>query len=232
MASNTHRTLFYLTLLVALLTTIWVVALIYTQASSPAAFTLAEYLARIESRSGLFVFNYLNAGLLTLCNAALLAGYALYGWPKEPLWSGMALVFVPLYGLANLVVYLSQVFVVPGLLEWYHQPETAELAAGLLALTLQEWPGSAAGFLNSLAYAVLGIPSLILGMLFFRAGRPLRPGGLLLAVSGALSILGLIGLGIGSMLLNSLTLVSGAVFLLALFALAWAFRSAPPPIQP
>lgn len=226
--NNEQRLLFTLTLLTALLTILWIGALIYRQATAPPTATLDDYVAAVSSRPGLFVFNYLNAGLITLVTMALLAAYARYCWQDSPPWSAIALVFVPAYGLANLVAYLSQLFVVPGLLEWYRQPETAELAARLLELALHEWPGSAVGFLNSLAYAVLGVPSLILGVLLFRQERRLKAGGALLAASGALSIVALIGLGMGSAQLGSLTLVSGGVYLLALLGLAWAFgRGAP-----
>jgi hypothetical protein len=223
MTRSTQHTLFALTLLVALLTTFWLIGLIYRQATAPTADLLADYLAGIESRPGLFTFNYVNAGLITLFTVAMLAAYAAASWADEPLWAGITLAFVPIYGVLNLAVYLSQVFVVPGLLGWYRQPETVELARQLLALVLHEWPGSATGFLNSLAYAVLGVPSLILGVLLFRQDRRLRAGAALLAISGALSIVGLIGLGMSSARLQGMTTASGIVYLLALLGLAWAF---------
>lgn len=59
------------------------------------------------------------------------------------LWATVGFVFVPMYGLVNLLCYLSQVFVVPELLQWYQQPDMHAMAAPLLALTIHTWPGSA-----------------------------------------------------------------------------------------
>jgi hypothetical protein len=217
------RTLGILTLLVALTTMLWVALVIMIEMQKGPAQTLAAEIAFIESHWGLFNLNYVNAGLITLFTVAMLAGYVHYCWDNDRLWALIAMVFLPLYGLADLVAYLSQVFVVPSLLAAYHQPSSAAFAEILLALTLHTWPGSVVGFINALAYAALGIPSLILGVLLFRKARRLRPGGMLLAVSGVLSIVALIGVGVGSALLSSLVMLSGFLFLIALVPLAIFF---------
>ena len=217
------RTLGVLTLLVALTTTLWLALMIMIELQKGPMQTLADHVAFIENHWGLFNLNYINAGLITLFTVAMLAGYVHYCWDDNRLWALIAMVFLPLYGLADLVAYLSQVFIVPSLLVAYHQPSSTAFAGILLALTLHTWPGSVVGFINALAYAALGIPSLILGVLLFRKALQLRLGGVLLAVSGALSIVALIGVGVGNALLSGLVMLSGFLFLIALVPLAIFF---------
>jgi len=212
-----------LTWLVAATTTIWVILLVVDQAARPPIHTLSERIAALEAHWALFTISYLNAALITLFTVMLLAAYLAQLHDLSPLWTAVGAAFVPIYGLANLTVYLSQVFVVPGLLDLYHQPETALLGETLLGLALHDWPGSAAGFVNTLAYAALGAASLITGLLLYhwggrlRAGGKLRAGGSLMAFSGGLSLAALAGLRVPA--LAALSLVSGAVYLLALILL-------------
>jgi hypothetical protein len=212
-----------LALTVALLTALWAGLFILDQATATPAHTLADKVAAIEGSLGLFVVNYTNAGLLTLATVALLAGFAVYCWDEDPLWSAVAFAFAPIYGLANTLVYLSQVFVIPGLLDLYRNPETAAVAETLLGLTIHNWDGSAVAFANALAYAVLGIPSIILGILLYRKAERLRVGSLLLAGSGVLSIVALLGVGIESAGLAFLSPLGGLVYMVALILLGVNF---------
>jgi|GEM_PF-2967515 len=223
------RSLGTLTSLVAITTAMWVALTIYRQATLPPINTLPDQIASIEGQLGLFKLNYANAGLITLANAALFAAMYVYCQDESPIWAAVGLVFVPMYALGNLVVYLSQVFVVPDLLVRYHDPASAAIAARWLALTLHEWSGSATEFLNLLSYALLGIASLIMGVLMRRKAPRLRTASLLLGISGALSILSLLGLGLENGLLTSMVMASGLVFLIAVVLLAGYFMRAPHP---
>jgi hypothetical protein len=223
------RTIGILILITAAITVLWAVLFIVTEVAMPAAPTLAGRIVAIEGRLGLFVLNYANAGLLTLAAVAMLAALCVYCRQEDPLWADVALVLVPMYGLANLMVYLSQVFVVPGLLDLYHDPPTAAVAETLLRLALHTWPGSAAGFVNALAYAALGIASVILGLLLARRAPCLRVGGLLLAVSGVLAVVALVGVGIGNAALAFLSPLGGFVYLVGLILLGVRFLQAPSP---
>jgi hypothetical protein len=225
----TTRTIGILTLIVAAITVLWAVLFMVTEVAMPAVPTLAGRIALIEGSLGLFVLNYANAGLLTLAAVVMLAALCVYCRQEDPLWTAVALVFVPIYGLANLVVYLSQVFVVPGLLDLYRDPATAAVAEILLRLALHTWPGSAAGFVNALAYAALGIPSVILGLLLARRAPCLRAGGRLLALSGVLAVVALVGVGIGDATLAFLSPLGGFVYLVGLILLGVRFLRAPSP---
>lgn len=108
--------------------------------------------------------------VLTLAAVALFA--ALYAWlkPIAPACAIIGLVFVPIYGVLNLVAYLSQVALVPALVALRADVEYVATADVLLRLTLQAWPASAMAFFNGLAYAILGIPSILFGFLLWRQG--------------------------------------------------------------
>jgi hypothetical protein len=226
------RTLGILILVTAAITVLWAVLFIVTEVTMPAAPTLAGRVGAIEGRLGLFILNYANASLLTLAAVAMLAALCAYCRQEDPLWATVALVFVPVYGLANLVVYLSQVFVVPGLLDLYHDPSAAAVAEILLHLVLHTWPGSAAGFANALAYAALGIVSMILGLLLARRAPCLRVGAMLLVVSGILAVVALVGVGIGDAVLAFLSPLGGFVYLVGLVLLGVRFLRGPSPGVP
>jgi hypothetical protein len=216
-----------LTLAVVLSTALWTGLMIGTQVTAEPVTTLEAKIASLETLDFWFYLNYANAALITLLTVATLAGFYLYCRDDHAFWSTIGFAFVPIYGMGNLVAYLSQVFVVPGLLELHRAPETTAIAQTLLGLTIQDWPGSAIAALNGLSYAVLGIPSIIFATLMFRKARGLRAGSALLALSGALSIVALIGVAIENPSLSALTLVSGFIYLLALLLISRFFLRQP-----
>jgi hypothetical protein len=207
-------------------TALWLVILIPTQISAPPVDVLHEKIAAMEPLDFVYYVTYVNAALITVFDVAMFAGLIQFCREEEPLWSTIAMAFLPIYGLGNLVAYLSQIFVVPLLLRQYEAPGARPVAEVLLGLTLQDWPGSAIQTLNGLSYGVLGIPSVIIGWIFTRKARGLRISGLLLIASGGLSFVALIGLATANYELAAATLASGAVFLAALVPMAGFFLSA------
>lgn len=210
-----------LSLICLVLTGLWIGLLIAAVASAGPPETLEQVAAHAARLHGLFYATYLNAALLTVAAVALFA--ALHAWlkPTAPGWIAVALVFVPTYSTLNLVAYLSQVTLVPALVTPRADTRYAEAAELMLRLTLQAWPASAMAFLNGLAYAILGIPSMLYAVLLWRRGGALRWAGLLLALNGAACILGVIGFLIGSALLAQGVMIGGVLFLLALLPLGW-----------
>lgn len=222
------RLVAWLCLACLVLTALWVGLLIADMASAGPLETLDHVVAHAAQLHGLFYATYLNAALLTLAAVALFA--ALYVWLKStvPGWAVIGLVFVPIYGAFNLTAYLMQVTLVPELLTLRLDPRYAAAANVLLRLTLLSWSGSATAFFNGLAYAILGIPSIVYGLLLRRGGGALAWGGLLLAFNGAACILGVVGFLIGSTLLAQGVVIGGILFLAAMFPLAWGFWYAGP----
>lgn len=172
----------FLCLVCLVLTALWVGLLVADMAFAGPLETFEQAVAHASRLHGLFYATYINAALLTLAAVALFA--ALFAWlkPSAPDWAVIGLVFVPIYSALNLVAYLSQVTLIPSLIALRSDPQYAATVDVLLRLALQAWPASAMAFVNGLAYAILGIPSILFGLLLWRQGGALRWGGLLLAL--------------------------------------------------
>ena len=226
------KTLGFLVSLVIITTVFWVVMMGVTRAAEPVFGNLAARISYLQVHQTVFFLNYLNAGLITSFTVAMMAGFYGFLQRENPVWAAIGFVFLPIYGLANLVSYFSQLVVVPRLLVLFAEPANVAMAEFLLGQTLHDWPGSAVGFVNGLAYAALAIPSIIFGVLFWPHGRAMRAGGLLLAASGFLSLLALFGTVAGSSLLAGASFWSGVVYLVGLVPMANVLlRARPEPGQ-
>jgi hypothetical protein len=216
-----------LTLATMITTAIWAAIMVIDGATAEPITTLAEKIDSLGKPEFLFTFNYVNATLITLLDVAMFTAFYLYCRDDERFWSTVAAAFIPIYGLGNLMAYLSQVFVVPRLLALYRVAETASTAEVLLGLTLHTWPGSVIEALNGLSYAILGIPSIILGVLMYRKAKGLRVGSVLLALSGVLSITAFVGVGLGSAVLAGASPFNGLVFMVSLILIGVFFLRQP-----
>jgi hypothetical protein len=206
----------YLSLITLIVTAIWLVLLIAGMAGAGPLDTFEHVLAYVSRLDALFYLTYLNAGLIVVAATALFCDLYRRYHEAAPDWALVGLVFVPVYAALNLFVYLSQVSVVPSLVALRQQPEYHAAADLLLRQMIQQWPESGVAFFNDLAYAVLGIPSIIFGLLMFREKSPLKAAGALRALNGVACILGVVGSLMHSALLSLGTVAGGVLFLLAL----------------
>ncbi|HOG48455.1 MAG TPA: hypothetical protein PLJ35_14115 [Anaerolineae bacterium] len=205
------------------LTLLWLGLLVVSLVRSGLPGTFDQMLASLARPDPLYYLTYANATVLTLVVTALFAGLFAYCEPAASGWSLIGFVFVPVYCLLNLVVYLGQITVVPQLVALQQVSEYQAVATVLLRMTIQQWPGSAAGIFNNLAYAILGVPSLIYGGVLARGRGIVRLGGVLLALNGVACIMGMVGVVLQNSTLSLGSLAGGALFLLALLPLAAAF---------
>lgn len=182
---------------------------------------LEAWIAYLDPPPALHWLSYANAALLTALTVALFSSLdARYRDEDERGWLKLSVAFIPIYGALNLVAYLSQITVVPALVDAQANPE-------LLRLALHQLPGSAVELINTLAYAALGVPSVALGAQMLHEHRlGLRLSALALLSSAAASELGLIGLLTRVPALHFFVVVSGALFTLALIALTTALFQA------
>jgi hypothetical protein len=210
------RILGILSITCLILTILWLVFLIADMASAGPMETFEQVLAHVSKLNALFYLTYSNAALITVSAVMLFAALYIHYKSSAPEWSAIAVAFVPIYGVLNLIAYLSQITIVPHLLELLSQPEYQVPARFMLQQSIQTWPDSAIAILNGLAYAVLGIPSVIFGVLMTKSDPALRVGGVLLALNGIACIAGFIGVQQG-------TLIGGVLFLLALVPMSWVF---------
>jgi hypothetical protein len=206
------------------LTSAWLLLILIDMTRAGPLNTYEAVLAHVRLLDGIYYAIYIITGLLTVATALLMAG--LYGIFRQawPLAALCGLVFVPVYATLNLFVYLSQVTLVPALIN--EQQMTSDPAVEvLLHQMLQRAPDSAVAFLNALAYAVLALPSAIFGLLSWREGATSdtslwRVAGLLLTLSGILSLVGFLAYFVKIPPLEMGLLAGGAVFWLALFPIS------------
>lgn len=218
-----NKPLAVLSLICLTVTALWLVFLIVDMATAGPLESFAQVLAHVSRLNAFFYMTYINATLVTLIVMVLFTALARHYESMAPEWCAIASTFVPVYGAMNLLVYLSQITVVPRLLELYAAPEHQAIASLLLREAIQQWPDSAVSIVNNLAYAVLGIPSVILGTLMLRSSLLQQSAGVLIAVSGLGSMAGFVGIVLRSPWLRQGSLVAGVLFLLALVPMSWGF---------
>jgi hypothetical protein len=199
----------------AALTLLWVVLMILGEAINGPVTTLDDALLRVQHIGLLHILTYANAIALTA--VAVLLYFALHQHLKSdhPIMTTIGLVFVPVYGIFNLLVYGSQITIVPLL---------AARSAPALANWLQIWPQSPIAILNQVAYTLLGIASILFGIAFVRKDPAVRMAAWLLILNGAACILGLFGVLMGNPLLGMGSLIGGVLFLAGVAILGFQYR--------
>lgn len=216
------RLIAYLTLVLSLL---WIIFMILTMTQSGTIKTPESAVGYAQSAGWLHYANYINAALITIFATAFFAGldHFLKESTIHPFWRRIGFVFIPVYATLNLVVYLSQVTILPSLAASLAIPAEAQFAAWIIPMFTQTYQPSFIAFLNTLAYAVLGIPSIIFGILFTREFKMLKSAGILLALNGIACLLSLIGviaqiqpLTLGSILGGVLFIASIASFVISI----------------
>lgn len=205
------------------LTFLWLVLLLVGMSSNAPAITFEQMLTQGTRPGVLYYATYINAALITIATTMLYA--VLYGYFKhaDPPWALIAILFVPVYCALNLVVYLSQLTLVPNLLAAYQVTGFQPTVRVLLNEVVQQYPNSSMSLLNNLAYAVLGIPSIIFGTLLLNDIAQARLAGALLTLNGLACIVGVAGVLFKIPLLASGSLFGGVLFLVGLVPLAMAF---------
>ena len=217
------RLLGILSLICLVITLLWLVFLIMDMATAGPLDTFEKVLAHVNKLDTVFYLTYANAALITVSAVMLFAALYAHYKPTAPEWSTIGVIFVPIYGALNLIVYLSQITVVPRLLQLQAEPEYQVLSQFLLRQAIQQWPESAISIVNNLAYAILGVPSIVFGFLMLKSTSALRLGGALLALSGLACVTGFIGITIKNTWIGQGSLIGGVLFLLALVPVSVAF---------
>ncbi len=149
----------------AALTLLWVILMILGSIFNAPVPTIDGVPIFVQQISILHIITYINASTLTV--VAVLLYFAFYQHLKSdhPIMTALGLVFVPLYGIFNLFVYGSQITILP-LLIAQNSPNVANW--------LQFWPQSPIALLNQVAYALLGISSILFGIALMRKDPAVR----------------------------------------------------------
>ena len=196
----------------------WLAIMIALNATNGPIETFEQAMDFVTERHWLFyTLSYTNAILFTFLNVTVFAGlYALLR-ADYPEWAAIGFAFVPIYGLIALFSYLSQIVIVPRLVDLYAIPAYKATATVLLTHMIQIWPESSLQSIDQFSYLILGIPSLIYGVALYLRNRPMRVAGGLLALSGAVTLF--IGVGVIAQLtqLVSISSMIGGVLSMASF---------------
>ena len=167
-----------------------------------------------------FTGNYINATLLTITAIALYA--FLYGFLKNKYenYAMLGLVFIPIYGALNIISYSVQISVVPLIASSsLDSPDKIYFASQFIQANSK----SIIGFMNGMAYAILGIPSIIYGFLMFKESKKLS--GVFISLNGVFCIIGIIGYTFNNSILAMGIMIGGIIFLGGLVAMAFEFRN-------
>ena len=176
--------------------------------------TPADYVNFAASGHILFALCYLNAGLFTVLVVFFFASlYQEYKDANRQV-ALATLLLIPVYAAINLVVYFSQITIIPVLVR---NMNYGYYSAERIAPWLQCYMHSPMAILNGLAYALLGIPSLIFGWLILKKNSGYRLAAYSLVLSAVLSFLGLIGYVADNSVLDKGTVLGGLVFTITVF---------------
>lgn len=216
-----------LALIATVITYIWVIGVILDVILKGSVETVDQALDYVSNPDTLYYLNYINVSLLTIITTMMFAGIYEYFKKSLEVWATIGILFVPIYCTLNLIAYLSQVTIVPRILSLAEMSAYRSEAELLAVLLTQNWDGSAVSVINLMAYALLGIPSIIFGSAMFKLGRLWVIAGSLLALSGIGSIVAFIGVLTGNSTLVSVTLISGFIYAVALIFITIVFLRSP-----
>ena len=216
-----------LALIATVITYIWVIGVIWDINLKGSIETFDQALDYGSNPDTLYYLNYINVSLLTIITTMMFAGIYEYFKKSLEVWATIGILFVPIYCTLNLIAYLSQVTVIPRILSLAEMNAYRSEAELLAVLMTQNWDGSAVSVINLMAYALLGIPSIIFGSAMLKFGRLWVIAGSLLALSGIGSIVAFIGVLMGNSTLASVTLISGFIYAVALIFITIIFLRSP-----
>lgn len=208
---KTQKSIKMVSIALLIQTVIWLIFTIISMSGVKSDWKNADFVRWASHPDFFFTINYINATLLTLVAIILFTLMFNYFYQNHKNPVMLSFVFVPIYGLLNIVCYSLQINIVPAVsLNALNNPDMLFIASQLIQANNQ----SLIGFLNGLAYAILGIPSIIFGTLIFREKKKLA--GIFLISSGFMSIIGIIGYILANQILSTGTMIGGIAFLMFL----------------
>jgi hypothetical protein len=164
----------------------------------------------------LFKLTYMNAVFTTITVTIFFT--RLFSACKEVNkdWAYIGIMFIPIYSILNILVYLSQVTVIPRLIAQMDISGNTEVYKIILSQFVQGWSGSMMFVMNQTAYMILGIPSILFGSLVVKHIKSHKVFGFLLLFNGIACVIGGIGTVLDNQLFSTASVIGGVIFLLAL----------------
>jgi len=202
-----------------LLTVTWLVFMGISMSQIQSAWTDIDYLEWVSQPDIFYLINYINVTVLTVVVIVLFTVLFNYLSERNKTLAILGIVFIPIYGVLNLTCYSIQISVVP--LMAAKSLNTSNDALFVVEL-IQAINHSSIGFINGLAYAVLGITSIIYGYMLMKRAK--KVSGSLLLLNGVLCIIGFVGYILQNKVLSTGVLLGGIVFLLSLIFIVIDFN--------
>jgi len=196
---------------VLLLTIIWVIITGISMSQVQSSWTAIDYLKWVSQPDIFYIVNYINATILTVMVIALFTVLFSYLSEKNRIPALLGISFIPIYGVMQLICYSIQISVVPSI------ATNALSTSGdfLFAFQLiQSNSQTLIGFINGLAYSILGIPSIIYGYMLIKNLK--KRSGFLLLINGVLCIIGIVGYILDNTILSAGITLGGIAFLISL----------------
>ncbi len=198
---------------------IWIVLMIITMAPIQSDWGPEEFVYFVASQGKLFTLSYLNAGIITILVVFLFAAlYYNYRDINPPL-ALAGILLIPVYAVMNFIVYFSQIIIVPIILSAL---DPADFSMTYTAQWLQCNFHSPIAVINGLAYAILGIPSIIFGWLIHTKNQGYRWAAYLLMFNALSCILGIVGYITSNRILSMGTVLGGIIFTVAVLLFCFA----------
>jgi hypothetical protein len=200
-------------------TIIWVIFTGISMSQVNSSWVDSDFIKWAANPDIFFVGNYINATLLTITAIILFSFLFVFLKTKYEIMAIIGFVFLPIYGILNLLCYSIQITIVPAIAA----NSINNLAAiNIVSQLIQADSKSLIGFLNGLAYALLGIPSIIYGLLLIKELK--KYSGIILLLNGISCIIGIIGYLLGSSILSKGMMIGGILFLFSLLFMIIEFK--------
>lgn len=211
-----------ITVLDLALVILWFVLMIAGVLINGPIVTQDDAIQLISDRSLLFTLTYANAVVFTILTTFVFVGLYRYCRDSNEELSLIGLILVPVYSILNIAVYFSQIALVPALMQIFSTGEN-EIQKLILTQFVQACPGSSMAVLNNLAYAILGISSIVFGAVLITKDKYARRTALFLIGNGAACILGITGMLFNITFLAYGSALGGVLFIGALIFLGMLF---------
>jgi hypothetical protein len=178
-----------------------------------------EYLTWLSKPDVFYSAYYVGAVILTLLIVALFT--LLYGYLSNINRTAalVGIVFIPVYGVINLVCYSLQITVVPSLAAG---AISAGGDVGFVSQLILNDSSSVLGFVYGLAYSILAIPSIIYGLMFVKNAK--KCSGITFIIHGLLYVVGIAGFMLKNTVLSQGINLGAIAFLICLVFLIIDFR--------
>jgi len=205
-------------LILLVMTLFWVILTVISMSGIDPLWKDADFVKWVSDPDIFRTMNYVNVTLLTIGIVVFFSFlYNYFAEYKDHAIVGF--VFIPIYGMINLFCYSSQISLVP---EIARSAITSQDDMLFAAAIVHANSHSMVGFLNGLAYALLGIPSIVFGVLLYR--RMKKISGIILLLSGIMCIVGFTGYLTDSKMLSLGIMIGGILFLLSLISMVFEFK--------